>query len=103
RIRTICSSLYRVFFICLSLSERPLSQVTLDRKSRDRSPAEAVSIHAPVKGATLDHHGLRGGEGVSIHAPVKGATAFRPSLSRQRQVSIHAPVKGATLENAQDG
>src|SRR5690606_37473008 len=37
RIRTICSSLYRVFFICLSLSERPLSQVTLDRKSRDRS------------------------------------------------------------------
>src|SRR5690606_31940860 len=25
------------FFICLSLSERPLSQVTLDRKSRDRS------------------------------------------------------------------
>src|SRR5690606_15134204 len=37
RIRTICSSLYRAFFICLSLSERPLSQVTLDRKSRDRS------------------------------------------------------------------
>src|SRR5690606_5044560 len=37
RILTICSSLYRVFFICLSLSKRPLSQVTLDRKSRDRS------------------------------------------------------------------
>src|SRR5690606_29226799 len=44
RIRTICSSLYRVFFICLSLSERPLSQVTLDRKSRDRSDF----YHVPV-------------------------------------------------------
>lgn len=30
-------ALNRVFFICLSLSERPLSQVTLDRKSRGRS------------------------------------------------------------------
>ena len=34
----------------------------------------AVSIHAPVKGATLKHTNDRGLPTVSIHAPVKGAT-----------------------------
>ena len=37
RIRIICSSLYRVFFMSLSLSKRPLSQDTLVRKSLDSS------------------------------------------------------------------
>jgi len=32
RIRTICSSLYRFFFSCFSLSKKPLSQVTVDPK-----------------------------------------------------------------------
>ena len=35
-----------------------------------------VSIHAPVKGATLERQGYITGTAVSIHAPVKGATRF---------------------------
>ena len=34
----------------------------------------AVSIHAPVKGATVHHFVARRTVDVSIHAPVKGAT-----------------------------
>ena len=34
-----------------------------------------ISIHAPVKGATIDLARLDGRQGgISIHAPVKGAT-----------------------------
>ncbi len=77
-----------------------------------------VSIHAPVRGATLrDLHVPQRSTMVSIHAPVRGATAFRLSVSvhdsfnprartgrddviheprRHEHVSIHAPVRGAT-------
>ena len=57
----------------------------------------SISIHAPVKGATLIFHGILINIMISIHAPVKGAT-----LSAARTdcgpcaISIHAPVKGAT-------
>jgi len=77
-----------------------------------------VSIHAPVKGATVfagragrscTGFNPRAREGrdlfvatpdihlhVSIHAPVKGATLQpRPGFC-ELVVSIHAPVKGAT-------
>ena len=78
-----------------------------------------ISIHAPVKGATLVRDVVAFKSGISIHAPVKGAT--QPSYHVQRdqvyfnprpregsdvvngnrfdwlaQISIHAPVKGAT-------
>ena len=33
---------------------------------------------------------------ISIHAPVKGATVFFSSSFLIYQISIHAPVKGAT-------
>ena len=79
----------------------------------------AVSIHAPVKGATsstllislhADCFNPRSREGsdavegdaggrhpaVSIHAPVKGATAAHLLGAQGYLVSIHAPVKGAT-------
>ena len=36
---------------------------------------------------------------ISIHAPVKGATLFRvPARLRRCSISIHAPVKGATID-----
>ena len=36
---------------------------------------------------------------ISIHAPVKGATVlFQLAVSVAQRISIHAPVKGATLE-----
>ena len=36
---------------------------------------------------------------VSIHAPVKGATRHGLGRGRGRPVSIHAPVKGATVDD----
>ena len=79
---------------------------------------DVVSIHAPVKGATvsmivkdIELYGFnsrtRKGcdarpkkehqrHGVSIHAPVKGATVQLAGTVRTGRVSIHAPVKGAT-------
>ena len=56
----------------------------------------AVSIHAPVKGATADRDQARGHVIVSIHAPVKGATLAAVQQSGWALVSIHVPVKGAT-------
>ena len=79
----------------------------------------AISIHAPVKGAThhtaplhrnsshfnprtregCDHgvgDGLRGFTEISIHAPVKGATQYCDKEGPGNDISIHAPVKGAT-------
>ena len=55
-----------------------------------------VSIHAPVKGATVAYCRTNKRNGVSIHAPVKGATAPGLFCHRCSGVSIHAPVKGAT-------
>ena len=61
-----------------------------------------ISIHAPVKGATLGcliYHKLRV---ISIHAPVKGATSHIIHNQKQGIISIHAPVKGATCTDTTD-
>ena len=55
-----------------------------------------VSIHAPVRGATIFHLHHIGKEEVSIHAPVRGATNTQFGLTGPALVSIHAPVRGAT-------
>ncbi len=77
-----------------------------------------VSIHAPTRGATVDHALWPLGVNVSIHAPTRGATktgwrrkrhkkCFNPrahtgrdktvrAALAQRTVSIHAPTRGAT-------
>ncbi len=79
-----------------------------------------ISIHAPVKGATLHTLSISQIDRISIHAPVKGATETVEYVKYQqtifqsthpwrvrhwrscrqckcRRISIHAPVKGATL------
>ena len=62
-----------------------------------RRPAAQVSIHAPVRGATVQGDPPRPeGRPVSIHAPVRGATGHRLDLDDLLVVSIHAPVRGAT-------
>ena len=58
--------------------------------------AKAISIHAPLKGATdmeseFEDKGL-----ISIHAPLKGATVLRILVHHKQPISIHAPLKGAT-------
>ena len=55
-----------------------------------------ISIHAPVKGATLINFSANDPPGISIHAPVKGATSRKVRSALCVEISIHAPVKGAT-------
>ena len=82
----------------------------------------AISIHAPVKGATVPAGSLasadryfnpRSREGsdlhqvgrlvpghrISIHAPVKGVTITGTISRSVVAISIHAPVKGATYDD----
>ena len=61
---------------------------------------KSVSIHAPVKGATMCKTAVLKSGLVSIHAPVKGATCRGCILFLIFIVSIHAPVKGATSATA---
>ena len=56
-----------------------------------------ISIHAPVKGATVVDSTLGRVVRISIHAPVKGATPGSEEDAAAIGISIHAPVKGATL------
>ena len=63
----------------------------------------AVSIHAPVRGATYWSDPLPARLSsvfVSIHAPVRGGDKFLERVfdSGLGGVSIHAPVRGATVE-----
>ena len=62
--------------------------------------ATDVSIHAPVKGATVGEEKIRDLWRVSIHAPVKGATRSEWLAKEGDIVSIHAPVKGATKSSS---
>ena len=56
-----------------------------------------ISIHAPVKGATLKIQFTPWDPSISIHAPVKGATQSHATTCICAYISIHAPVKGATV------
>ena len=56
----------------------------------------AISIHAPVKGATRLPASGAVWSTISIHAPVKGATGCGVRITQNGVISIHAPVKGAT-------
>ena len=61
----------------------------------------AVSIHAPVRGATIYRKdSLSFQVSVSIHAPVRGATYVYQMDRGTSFVSIHAPVRGATSSSA---
>ena len=60
-----------------------------------------VSIHAPVRGATLLRDDVVPDNMVSIHAPVRGATWSRFMATVVDRVSIHAPVRGATERGKQ--
>ena len=69
-----------------------------DVRVHRRRQLDAVSIHAPARGATAaSHRHRRAGASVSIHAPARGATSLRRRSGLDRMVSIHAPARGATL------
>ena len=71
------------------------------REGRDRrfilgEWCQAVSIHAPARGATTAEASSFWLTLVSIHAPARGATHGQPDLLGDAGVSIHAPARGAT-------
>ena len=68
---------------------------------RCRGGVFAVSIHAPVRGATEVGQKIRRSFAVSIHAPVRGATTEAHAGALLMHVSIHAPVRGATTGGRQ--
>ena len=55
-----------------------------------------ISIHAPVRGATVDISTNFTSKDISIHAPVRGATEEEKFELYYWTISIHAPVRGAT-------
>jgi len=57
---------------------------------------DAVSIHAPARGATQLDCWIENLKYVSIHAPVRGATCLMNIVHMFTLVSIHAPARGAT-------
>ena len=57
---------------------------------------DAVSIHAPLRGATRQRLRRGAGSPVSIHAPLRGATELAAPKFISQEVSIHAPLRGAT-------
>ena len=67
-----------------------------------RCRREDISIHAPVKGATILYGGSSIWDNISIHAPVKGATAVWRKTTLPLLISIHAPVKGATYHQSRE-
>ena len=54
----------------------PRAREGRDARGQPSALTGAVSIHAPVKGATADGGRDQRDGAVSIHAPVKGATAW---------------------------
>ncbi len=57
---------------------------------------DAVSTHAPARGATAGKHLARRYGCVSTHAPARGATQAQPQAVARAVVSTHAPARGAT-------
>ena len=85
----------------MSISTHPANFNPRSREGSDNlqsvGRSHGISIHAPVKGATVDQHVADQVEPISIHAPVKGATLLRRMQPVALPgISIHAPVKGAT-------
>ena len=60
-------------------------------------PSNAVSIHAPTRGATRLLRSVSARRAVSIHAPTRGATRAQVRRVLSSLVSIHAPTRGATV------
>ena len=60
--------------------------------SQDNDPLQPeISIHAPVKGATMTEDDAKAMVTISIHAPVKGATAADKQVYRGQRFQSTLP------------
>ena len=76
-----------------SSSFNPRSHAGSDKRIIALLIREAVSIHAPTRGATIDRFSASRFRSVSIHAPTRGATALEILSVFVQAVSIHAPTR----------
>jgi len=91
-----CDRTYGHAFCCLGVSiHAPLRGATVT--NRCLLTWLVVSIHAPLRGATHGRQGRREESVVSIHAPLRGATTNINVSYCSCVVSIHAPLRGATI------
>ena len=59
-----------------------------------------ISIHAPMRGATVFILFLLFDKTISIHAPMRGATIINAYKAKTgKNISIHAPMRGATYSS----
>ncbi len=89
----------------------PRSHKGSDLKIEHAANVQAISIHAPTRGATvirdnsygtdpqISIHAPTRGATISIHAPTRGATLHAFLAIPLIRISIHAPTRGATLGN----
>ena len=63
---------------------------------RTTSVLDAVSIHTPIQGVTLQEFSFHQLQWVSIHTPIQGVTRRPSPPCRGASVSIHTPIQGVT-------
>ena len=85
---------------CLQASSRPYfnsrPSARGDYIAGQEDMSDAISIHAPPRGATMLWHRWMLSHSISIHAPPRGATALWQGGHAPSPISIHAPPRGAT-------
>ena len=90
--RLILSTLLSKFQSTLPRRERP-------KRREANAMSKAISIHAPAKGATLNHHGDCAVHRYFNPRSREGSDPIQPLTTLLRNgISIHAPAKGATLQ-----
>ena len=84
------------FIVSVLINFNPRTHVGCDEIKKQLALDDAISIHAPMWGATVKHALKYYIKRISIHAPMWGATFTHKEQSRQQVISIHAPMWGAT-------
>ena len=65
-----------------------------------RYQADAISIHTPARGVTLNAKSLTQYHVISIHTPARGVTSETNKFPGQIIISIHTPARGVTTNRA---
>src|SRR5699024_12087373 len=76
----------------------PRTHEGCDQTRTEVRTEHVISIHAPMKDATIVTSFPFSTSLISIHAPMKDATRLRWIELKLKQISIHAPMKDARSE-----
>ncbi len=65
-------------------------------KKAQATAISAISIHVPLRGTTLQCHGVARNSNISIHVPLRGTTCDATFSLNNSIISIHVPLRGTT-------